>query len=224
MALVLSAVVAVVVVLALVADLVAGSWVQSQLASRSRSATGAASTSAQVGTFPFLYRLLATGSVPRVDVELEEVPAGPLRLSAVDLSLRRVRVSRHALVFDRQVQVVGVGRGTVAVTLTAADLSAALHRPVRILADGRITVTVAGLVLGLRPAVAAGNLLVLQVGGSLASGGGVTLPALRVRLPASTLPCAVALAVTAGAVHLSCTLNRVPEALVQAAGRAAAAG
>lgn len=224
-ALVLSAVVAVVVVLALVADLVAGSWVQSQLASRARSATGAGSSSAQVGNFPFLYRLLATGSVPRVDVELGEVPAGPLRLSSVDLALSRVRVSRHALVMDRRVQVVGVARGTVTVTLTAADLSGALHRPVRILADGRITATVAGLVVQLQPSVASGNVVVLRLGASLASGaGGIALPSLRIRLPSSTLPCAVVLAVASGAVRLSCTVDRVPSALLQEASRAAAAG
>lgn len=220
---VISAVVAAVVVAAVVADVVAGSWVESQLASRARSATGAGSSSAQVGTFPFLYRLLATGSVPRVDVELGEVPAGPLRLSSVHVSLRRVRVSRHALVMDRRVQVVGVARGTVTVTVTAADLSAGLHRPVRILADGRVTATVAGLVVQLQPSVAPGNVVVLRLGASSASGaGGITLPSLRVRLPSSTAPCAVALAVVAGAVRLSCTLDRVPPALLLEASRAAA--
>lgn len=208
--------VAVLVALAIGLDVAARLWAQSRLAARAKQASGASGASAEIGNFPVLYRALATGEVPHVVVKLTGVPAGPVRLSALEVSLQGVAVSRHALVDQRRLVLAGVRAGIVSATLSAASLSRIVGRPVRLLADGRASVTVGGQAETVTPVLTPAGDLVLRFASGLVAA--VHLPHLAL------LPCLGAVQVGAGTLRLSCTLHQVPASLAQAAVGSAPAG
>jgi len=77
---------AILAVLLLGIDQGARALAEGKLASRARQAAGSqASAEATIASFPFLVRLLTSGSVPRVEVRVNNARAGVLRLSAVDV-------------------------------------------------------------------------------------------------------------------------------------------
>lgn len=189
-------------------DLVARSWAQSQLASYARADAHASSASASIGSFPVLYRLLATGSVPEVDVDLSEVPLGPLRLSSVAIDMHHVVMSRHALVYQRRVLLTGIASGSIDLTVTAAELSSAIGHQIQLTDGGQVSFSVLGHSISVTPTIAAGDVLQLGFTPSLV---------LRLTIPTSSLvPCVSTVTVTAGLLHLSCVLDHVPPALVRA--------
>lgn len=201
---------AVVVVLLLVGlDLGARAVAQSELASRAKSASGAQSASAAIHGFPFLWDLLAQGSISGIHVHLSEVPAGPLRLSAVDVQLDGTHIDRGALFSHRQVHVESIDSATAEVTVTAADLSAAVGGTVSLPGAGRILVTVAGLGVPAQIHVLDDRVLVLEVHG---------VAVLRSDLTANRLvpACALSVVVGSGQLTVSCTVAPVPGSVVQA--------
>lgn len=201
---------AVVVVVVLVGlDLGARALAQSELASRAKSASGAQSTSASISGFPFLWNLLVQGSISRVHLHLSEVPAGPLRLSAVDVQLTGTHIDRGALFSHRQVHVTSIDSGTASVTVSAADLSAAVGDPVSLPGQGRVLVDVAGHRVVGQVRVLDDRVLVLDVEG---------VAVLRSDLTVSHLvpACALAVSVGSGQLTVSCTVAPVPGSVVQA--------
>ena len=74
---------------------------------------GARDSSASVGTFPFLARLLVAGSIARVHVKVKPVATTRITFDFVDIDLRDVRVDRNRVLRDRSVQLTGLGSGTV---------------------------------------------------------------------------------------------------------------
>lgn len=182
---------------------------QSELASRAKSASGAQSASASITGFPFLWDLLGRGSISGVHLHLSEVPAGPLHLSAVDVRLTGTRIDRGALFSHRQVHVRSIDSGTASVTITDADLSAAVGDAVSLPGQGRVLVDVAGRHVAATVRVLGDRLLVLEVDG---------VPILQSDLTVNHLVPAATLAVSVGIGQLtvSCTVAPVPGSVVQA--------
>ena len=197
---------AIVVGLALVADSVARSVAEDRIEHRALAAAGRAeSADAHIRSFPFVPRLLLTGSVPRVSVRVQDVSAGPLELAAVDLELRGVEMDRDLLLVGRAV-LDDIDGGTLTLFVDPGAVARAVHLPVVVQGD-TVTVTVRGRTVTARLGVSANGSLVLRV---------PPLPAFTVpvvRTP-GLLGCAsTRAAIRDGSIVLSCELDSVPPAL-----------
>lgn len=198
-----------VVVALLALDLVATSVADQDLASRAKTSSGATAASASLAPFPVLYHVLAQGEVPRLNLRLEGVPVGPLRIHAVTLALSKVDVSRRQLVTDRRIAVTSIGRAVVSAEVTSADLSAAMGQQVRVTGNGQVDVHVAGIEVAVSPRVEGDSRLVIEVDG---------FSVLNLNL--ATIPlvsdCGFSLHASPGQLQLTCTMNPVPSSVVNA--------
>ncbi|HZU80884.1 MAG TPA: DUF2993 domain-containing protein, partial [Acidimicrobiales bacterium] len=138
---------------------------EGELANRAKAATHAQGSSASIGGFPFLWKLLAEGNVSSLDVQLSGVPVGTLELQSVDVHLTGTSINRTALFSHRQVQVASIEEASATVTVTAAELSSAIGQTVVIPGDGQIDVEVAGRQVPATVEVSGGHSLVVIVGG-----------------------------------------------------------
>lgn len=202
-------VVTVAVVLAVVvgADFALKAVAEHELASRAQRASGAQSASAGIRGFPFLWDLLVDGDVHGVQLHLSDVPVGALRLQQLDVSLAGTHIARSALFDKRQVRVTSIDSGTAAVTVTAADLSAAIGHTVSLPGGGRAFVDEAGVMLPATITVGSETLVVRVEG----------VPVLESNLSSSHLlaACALSLRIGAGALSVSCTMAPVPGSVVR---------
>lgn len=164
---------------------------------------GASSVEAGISSFPFLGRLLVSGSVSTVEVRAEKTVLGDLLSASVEVDMRGVRLDRDQL-FSGKVELRGIDAGTVAIELDAAGLSRVLKLPVEI-AGGEVRVTLAGRTLATRVAMDAGA-LVLDVAG---------LRTLKVPVARNGLVnCTAANAEIRGdTIRLTCAVDEVPPAL-----------
>jgi hypothetical protein len=194
--------------LLVVADIAARAFAEGKIASRMESATrGEADADADIDSFPFLGRLLATGSAGDVHIRMTNVPAQRIAYSALEIDLSGVKVDRD-LLLQREVEVTDIDEGTLAVELTAPALSRALGIPVEIRA-GAVEVTVQGRKVPARASITGGDALQLTVD---------PLPGQRIPIPRSPLvPCVSRAEVRGDRVRISCTFEEVPEPLVRAA-------
>jgi hypothetical protein len=202
----LAAVVAVLVGLAVVVDVVARKAAESRIEDRALDAAGGAeSAAAHIRSFPFVPRLLLTGSVPRVTVRLEEVTAGPLDLAAIDLELHGVEMDRDGMLAGRA-ELEDIDRGTLTLVVDPAAVARAVRLPVAVEGDA-VRVRVRGRTVTARVDVSPNGSMVLRV---------PPLPAFTVpvvRTP-GLLGCAsTRAAIRDGAIVLSCDLDTVPPAL-----------
>ncbi len=196
----------VVVGLALVADVVARRVAEDRIEDRALTAAGGArSAEAHISSFPFVPRLLLTGSVPRVDVRLEEVTAGPVDLAAVDLELHGVEVDRQLALAGRP-ELEDVDRGTLTLSVDPGALARAVRLPVTVQGDG-VTARVRGRAVRARVDVTPNGSLVLRV---------PPLPAFTVpvvRTPGLFGCESTAAAIRDGSIVLTCDFDAVPPAL-----------
>lgn len=164
---------------------------------------GASSVDAGISSFPFLGRLLVSGSVPTVAVRAERTALNDLLSAAVEVDMRGVQLDRDQL-FSGNVKLRGIDSGAITVELDAAGLSRVLKLPVEI-AGGEVRVTVAGRTISAGVTMDAGA-LVLEVAG---------LRTLRVPIARNDLiNCVAANAeVTGDIVRLTCRIDEVPPAL-----------
>jgi hypothetical protein len=204
----------VIAVLFVAANLLAAHLAGDEIATRAREATGAESASASVGTFPVLYRFVAEGTVPEVNVALSYVPISTLVVAEIHVSLHKVRIERAALLDQREVRIRSIASGTASVVVTAGELSAAVGRAVSLPGAGRIDVATAVGMVDATVALEAGDVLVVSAAGS-------TL--LRVDLASSRLvpACDMSLEIEKGEVTASCSVSPVPTSVVQAISGAA---
>ncbi len=196
-------------VLLLGADLVARAVAERRIEDRVRDeAPGAQSVRARISSLPFMPRLLATGSVPALDVRLEQVPTQSVQLAALEVGLRGVQVERD-LLFRGETRLTHIDRGTLTLELDSRSLSRALRTPVTI-ADGQVRTRVGAVPVSARPEVARDGTVVLRAGGQ----------SLRLALARSRLlACAATrVAVVGERIRLSCDLDEVPPALRRAGG------
>lgn len=183
-------------VAALVVELIAPQLAASSIEDHVRTQTDdVVGVSAEVGSFPVVTRLLATGRVQRLAVALDEVAAQQLTFASVHLELHGVELDRDALL-NGDVRVRGMRGGQATAVLDGNALTEALGVPVRV-EDDRVFVEVAGTEVQV-PLESQGRTLALPPG-----------------LPDITLPdllsCTdVRTALEDGRVQLSCTLEEVP--------------
>jgi len=202
--------IAVVVVIGLLValDFVVRAVAEHELGTRARSASGAQSASASVSGFPFLWDVLVEGTVHGVQLHLSGVPAGPLRLEALDVELAGTHIGRYALFHEHEVHVTSIDSGTAVVTVTAAELSSAAGEPVSLPGGGRIVVDVHGVVVPARVSVDSDELVVTVHGAQL----------VQANLAANQLvaQCALGLDIGVGQLTASCQMSPVPGSVVQA--------
>ena len=158
----------------------------------------------EITSFPFLGRLLASGTVTDLAVSVDEVQAERVRFATVAVDLEEVRVSRSELLSERRVVLQDVGRGRARAEMTEQELSRLLDLPVTLERD-RARVRVAGQVV---TATASMRDNVLRV-----SVAGVQAPAITIpKLP--LVPCVADVELLPGRLRLSCQLHQVPPELV----------
>ena len=186
------------------------------VADHARRVSGAASGSASISGFPFLYETLGQGRVQGLHVRVSDVPAGPgLRLQSVTVDLSGVHFDRHSLWAHRKVRVTSVGRGTGVIDVSVAVLSSVAGRTVTIGPPGpagqpQVLVDVAGgRTVAATAEIASGHFLQIVAGG---------VPVIDVDLARTPLvqECAMGLRVTASGVEASCTMSPVPPTVVAA--------
>jgi hypothetical protein len=191
----------------LVADFGVKAAVENQLADRVQKAVpSATSTTVQVSSFPFLGRLLVSGTVAKIHAAATDVTAGPVHFARVTVDLHDAHISRDALLRERKVDLTGVGSGTATAEVTQQELSRLLGVPVE-LGGGRISVRAGPLRASAAVSVQDN---VLRV-----NAGPLSLP--TVHIPkAPFLPCAANAEVLDGRIRVSCTVDRVPPELIEA--------
>jgi len=106
-------------------------------------ATIAGATTARIESFPFLGRLLTSGSVSRIKMSAAEVTVEGLTFARVGLDLRDVTFDRERLLSDRKVVLSSLDRGTATAEVTQEQLSERLGVTVT-LSAGKAQVRVAG--------------------------------------------------------------------------------
>ncbi len=194
------------VVIEVVADLGARSWAESEITSRAKAELpSSVHVDSHIHAFPFLIPLFTGGRVSEVDGHFENVDAGTLVLSSLNVELHDVRVDRDKLLHERKVRLVSIRDGTVSADITADALTAVLHVPIAITTN-QIKVTVGGV------AVTA-NVRVQSNAIDFGVPGVPRVPIPKTRL----LPCATDITTLAGRVRVSCTIHNVPAGLVGAA-------
>ena len=186
------------------------------VADQAKRSTGAASGSASISGFPFLYETIGQGRVHGLHVRLTGVPAGPgLQLQTVTVDLSDVHFDRHRLWADRKVTVTSVASGTGVIDVSVAELSTVAGRTVTIGPPGPsgqpqlLVDTPGGGTVAATASIASGHFLQVVAGG---------VPLVNVDLARTPLvqDCDMGLRVTATGVEASCTMSPVPPSVIAA--------
>jgi len=210
-----------VVLLALVmVDRAAKGWAESQLADRAASYyPPGAGSSASIRSFPFIGRLLFLGSVPRVDVNLDDLKFQAVLVRRLSLRVSDVKLDRAEL-FSGKVHLNDVGEGDIVATVDGPSLAKATGFDVRF-TPGQVEVhqKIQGVdVIAKGQLSVKGNLVTVTP----TSVQGLAVPASRFaisyRIPGiEILPCQADVKIIRNGVTLSCHVTDIPAALVQAA-------
>ena len=208
--LVLVLLVFVVLLLAAGAELLGRPAVERAIEDRVDERLDVASVDARLGGFLVVPTVLATGQVSSLDVHLRGLVRPEVTVDSVHVRLFDIEVERGALL-DGDARLERVDRGEVEAEVTEADLQAAVPGGLAVLhlSPGRATVEVAGVTTEVGVSVA---------GGSLRLDPGV-VPPLTVSLPADLFPCPLQGEVLEGRVRLWCTLDEMPDWIVQEVNR-----
>jgi LmeA-like phospholipid-binding len=210
-----------VIVLALiVGDRAAKGWAESKLAERAAAYYPPGSgSSASIHSFPFLGRLLFSGSVPWVDVNLDDVRIEAVLIRQLSIHVSEVKLARGEL-FHGGVHIDDVGQGRIVATLDGPSLAKAIGVDVRF-TPGEVQVhqKIQGVDVTAKGKVSVkGNLVTVTP----TSVEGLAVPpsrfAVSYRIPGiEILPCQADVKVVQNGVVLACNVSDVPAALVQAA-------
>jgi len=204
-----------------VGDQAAKSWAESKLAERAaKYYPPGSSASASIHAFPFIPRLLLTATVPRVDVNLDNLKIQAVVIRRLSLDVAQVKLDRDEL-FRGTVHVRDAGEGTIVATLDGPALAKALGADVRFL-PGEVEVhqRIAGVDVKARGKVTVkGNVVTVtptSVEGQAVPPSRFTL---SYRIPGiELLPCDnAAVKIDQNAVVLSCDTTDIPAAFIQAA-------
>ena len=210
-----------VIVLALiVGDQAAKGWAESQLASRAAAYyPPGAGSSASIHSFPFIGRLLFSGSVPRVDVNLDDLRIETVLVRQLSIHVSDVKLSRSEL-FHGRVHLDDIGQGRIVATLDGPSLAKAMGVDVRF-TPGEVEVhqKIQGVdVVAKGKVTVKGNLVAVTP----TAVEGLSVPpsrlAISYRIPGiEILPCPADVRIIQNGVVLACNVSDVPAALVQAA-------
>ena len=186
------------------------------VADQARHSTGAASGSASISGFPFLYETIGQGRVQGLDVHLSDVPAGPgLQLQSVTVDLSEVHFDKHRLWAHRKMTLTAIASGTGVIDVSAAELSTVANRTVTIGPPGpsgqpQVLVDMpGGRTVAATAQIVSGHFLQLVAAG---------VPVLDVDLARTPVvqDCAMSLRVTGSGVEASCTMSPVPPSVIAA--------
>lgn len=203
--------IAVVIVGAAAADVVLKNRAETELAAEvGRRVPGTSGIEADISSFPFVGRLLLSGTVPKVVVTAQHSDSGPIGLSDVRVVVEDVEMDSEAARDGRAV-VRSIGSGSVQADLRVNEINPQLPR-------------------GYQVEIQQGKAVVRGPGASLAQfvttpGGSIQLKVadrVLVDLPfpkTDLLPCAPAAAFVSGAVRLACSFDEVPPLLLDRAQR-----
>ncbi|HEV7864304.1 MAG TPA: DUF2993 domain-containing protein [Acidimicrobiia bacterium] len=211
-----------VILLALVmGDQAAKGWAESKLAERAAAYyPPGAGSSASIHSFPFIGRLLLSGSIPRVDVNLDDLRIDAVLIRQLSIHVADVKLTRSDL-FHGKVHLDDVGQGRMVATIDGPSLAKAVGVDVRFI-PGEVAVhkRIQGV-----DVTATGK---LSVKGNVVtvtpkSVEGLSLPAntfstITYRIPGiEILPCQADVKIVQNGVVLACNVTDIPPALVQAA-------
>lgn len=188
------------------ADVGVRSVAESQLRDRvaAEAAVPSASTTARIESFPFLGRLLTSGTVARIQLSAADITVEGLTFARVALDIHDVAFERERLLSERKVVLSSLERGTAVAEVTQDELSERLGVAVTLEA-GRARVRVAGQTVT-ATATVSDNTLRLSVAG-------LSVPALRIpQLP--LVPCVADAEILPGRARLTCSIDEVPAGLV----------
>ncbi len=198
-----------VVAIAAIGDLLLRAWVESRIESSAEAKLqGVASVRADIDGYPFLPRLVATGEITGITIELDGLAAEPIDVASIRLDVDGIRFDRTDLFFDSRATITDVevvritaviGEDTVR-ALTGLDVD---------FGDGRATIRVAGRQVVAAAAVRDGALV---FDASPLSDVSVPIPG------ADLLPCTVEGRIVLDALEFTCTTDRLPPLLVRAIG------
>ena len=211
-----------VVLLALiVGDQAAKGWAESKLAERAAAYyPPGGGSSASIRSFPFLGKLLLFGSIPQVDVNLDDLRVEALAVRRLSLQVDDVKLDRGEL-FSGRVHLRDIGRGRIVATIDGPSLAKVTGFDVRF-TPGQVEVheTIQGVdVVAKGQVTVKGNIVKITP----TSIQGLAVPASRLtisyRIPGvELLPCeAPEVEIIRNAVTVACTVTDIPAALVQAA-------
>lgn len=119
------------------AEVAAPPLAAARIEARLRGQVPASDVTAEVARFPLLSRLLTTGRVPRVAVELTDVAYQGLRVAVVRYELTGVSLDRAALLGGR-LQVTDIEEGSVTGEVAAAEVAAVLGAGAAVGADVQV--------------------------------------------------------------------------------------
>ncbi len=205
----------------IVADQAAKGWAESKLAERAAAYYPPGSgSSASIRSFPFIPRLLVTGEVPRVAVNLDDLRIQQVLIRQLSIRVSDVKLDRDE-VFRGRVHVRDVGQGTLVVTLDGPALARAIGADLRFTSGGDVEMRqrIQGVDVKAKGklTVKGNNITVTPTSVESRS-----VPAgrfaINYRIPGvELLPCAAESKVTRDTVVLSCNVVDIPAALVQIA-------
>jgi hypothetical protein len=204
----------------IVADQAAKGWAESKLAERAADYyPPGAGSSASIRSFPFIGRLLFAGSIPRVDVNLDDLQVPPVLIRKLSLRVSDVKLDRGEL-FGGKVQLEDIGEGRIVATVDGPSLAKAVGLDVRF-TPGEVQVhkRIQGVDVTAKGKVTVkGNLVTVTP----TSVEGLAVPAstfaISYRIPGiEILPCQADVQIIDDGLVLACDVTDVPAALVQAA-------
>ena len=210
----------VVLLVLIVADQAAKGWAESQLAERAAAYYPPGSgSSASIHSFPFIGRLLFSGSVPRVDVNLDDVRIQEVLIRQLSIHVSDVKLNRSDL-FHGKVHLDDVGEGKIVATIDGPSLARAAGLDLRFTpGEVQLHERIQGVDVTARGKVAVkGNVVTVTP----TSVEGLNVPASRFavsyRIPGiEILPCQADVKIVQNGIVVSCNVVDVPPALVQAA-------
>jgi hypothetical protein len=185
-----------------IADIFVRHQVQDGIASRIEHRQPGVHAKVAISSFPFVWRLGTSGTIPHIRVDLTGVTAGSLAFSRVELNLSDLQIRRSSLLHGH-VDLQGLGRGVVTADISQQAVDQRVGLPIT-LSPG--TVGMGGLQLPAQISID-GTAVTVRFGSSHA----ITLKVPSLNL----LPCIGAADLVAGALQLSCTVTGLPSAQVQ---------
>jgi hypothetical protein len=203
-----------------VGDRAAKGWAERQLAERAAAYyPPGAGSSASIHSFPFLGKLLLLGSVPKADVNLDDLNFDGVVVKQLSLKVSKVKLDRAEL-FSGRVRLLDVGQGRIVATIDGPSLAKATGFDVRFTPDQvEVHQKIQGVdVVAKGKVTVKGN--VVTITPTSVQGMNVPLSRFTVsyKIPGiEILPCQAAVKLIRNAVTLSCDVVDIPAALVQAA-------
>lgn len=206
-------VILVLAVLAVVADVAAKAFAEGKI-EEGAERRGGVSTSAEaaIRSFPFLPRVLTSGSAGGVNLRITGFAAGRLRLALVEVDLGELRLDKSKLLQGDGVEVTGISDGSVAVEIAGPDLASATRLPVTI-EDGEVRISAGGRAVEVTPT--------LSDEGSLQLGAaGVAPTAVGLKGTGISACTSTSIAVQGDRLRIECRTDEVPQFLLEGAARA----